>query len=192
MDGGFAVEDLTSSAIRVVALLVAALFAVAIAHKARVIARGDARAQPLVQLSDLRRSHAVLVLALAATLETAIVFALILAPLAGLAAALLLLGCYSVELRKLAPGATCDCFGNFMRDTGAAAVRRNIALCTACALALVLALTGVADPASLSQATIGAALVIVAGILAADVLRVTIQPAGAAPDRPRRGGGIAS
>lgn len=185
-------EEIAGGAIRVVALFLAILFVLAAVHKVRVVALGGAHELPLMRLDEWRTRHAQALLALAAVAEIAVAVLLLVAPPEGLGAALALLLRYSWDLRRLKPQQSCGCFGNFLKANSISALRRNVMLAAASGAAFVPAITGWTEPASISQATAGGALAIVAAFAAADaVIRVT-QPAGTAGDFRRAGGGLAS
>lgn len=173
-------QGVASGASRVICLCLAGLVALAAAHKIRVLAAGTPSAEPLMQVTAWRRRHAARVLGLAAAVEVAITAALLAAPGAGLGAALLMLGVYSWDLRRLPADESCNCMGNFLSHTRSAALRRNAVLAALAAAAFVAALTGAAPVAAISQPTVGATLIVGAIVLAVDVLPKTARRAGVA------------
>lgn len=154
--------EVAEAAIRIFCLCLAALMALAVVHKVKVLAAGDAYRQPLIRLTAWRRRHPSLALGLAANAELAIALLLVLASPAGLGAALALLAVYSWELRRLDAENPCDCFGSFLAMSRVAALRRNLALGVISAAAFVPVAAGVVAPAPVSQATVGGALLVAA------------------------------
>jgi membrane protein implicated in regulation of membrane protease activity len=77
-----------------------------------------------------------------------------------------LLAVYTAEFRRLRPDQDCDCFGPKLTTDRAGALRRNLALLLVSAAALFALLTGAVPVASLSQAVVGTALLLLAAMLA--------------------------
>jgi hypothetical protein len=105
------------------------VFLSAAAHKVRVLRRGRASQQPVLQTVGLLKAHPQAATSAALAAECGLVVALVLAPLPGLALAALVLIVYTQLVRRLAPGAPCACFGG-SGDLAASAVRRNAVLLT--------------------------------------------------------------
>lgn len=169
-------------ATRVVCICLAGLVALAVVHKAKVLVARTASVEPLIQLTEWRRRHAIALLASAATVEAAIAVTLVAVPTVGLGAALVMLIVYSLQLRRLPAEESCDCMGNFLSYSRAAALKRNGVLGSVAAAAMIASVTGVAPAASVSQATVGAALIVAAFAV----------PVGLLPKLTRRAGLAAS
>jgi hypothetical protein len=117
------------TAVRSLSLFLAALLALAIAHKLQLLRTGRAATQPLVKSHGLRGSRAALALSLALIAGAAVVTALVVSPELGLPATAALLVLYAFELRRLAAQETCGCFGEWLAASRRAqAIRRNLAL----------------------------------------------------------------
>jgi hypothetical protein len=184
-------RDIAEGAMRVVALSLFALMLLAATHKLRLVANGAAATQPLMQLAAWRRRHAAWLLGGAAVVELAIAGVLIAAPVAGMAAVLALLAVYSTELRRLAKDEDCGCLGNFLSASRNAALRRNLVIASVTVAALAATATGTLAPAPISQATVGAALIVLVGALVplAGPPGITRRAGVAAEAHGRRGGG---
>jgi hypothetical protein len=182
--------DVLEGAVRVLCLCLGGLMLLAAVHKGRVLIRRSADVERLMQVSESRRRHASTWLLLALVVEVAVAVALVLVPVVGLGAALVLLATYSRELRRLAPEESCNCFGNFLRDSRVAAMRRNLTLGVLGFLALVATGAAAVTPAPVSQGTVGAALVVGAFAGSVSVLgRVGRRAGAAAEGRSRQEGG---
>jgi hypothetical protein len=189
---------LIADAIRVVGLSLSGLLLLAVVHKARVLAAGAARDQPLMQLGRLRRRHAPSLLALAAAVESVVAVVLILFPPVGLAAILALLGPYTWELRHIRADQPCNCLGNSLGATRVAAIRRNVVLAALAAAALVPVVAGSTRVGPISQATVGTALLVLAAAVPSVSLIQFVEPAtkahlrGSGARPATRGGRVAT
>jgi methylamine utilization protein MauE len=180
------VIDVAAVAIRVVSVCIAALLVLALVHKARVIAMGGAAREPLMQFA-WRRPYASVVLGFAGAVELAIAVLLLVTPSLGLGGALVLLAIYSWEVRRLPSDQPCNCFGRSLLHTRDAALQRNLILAVFCVAAFVPSVTGAVTAAPISQATIGAALIVLAARLPFELLPRITNRASILAD-PRTGG----
>lgn len=156
-------------AVRGFELWLGLLLALAAAHKLAVLARGEARSEPILTGLPMRFPSAALGTATAA--ELLALGCLIFLPIAGLVVAACLLALYTRVLSATS-AATCNCFGAFSGgSTPATAVRRNLALITCAAAAMAVHV--VEQPL---QADIpGEALAVTAILSSAALGRVTLK-----------------
>lgn len=146
-----------------VALALAALFVLAVGHKASVIASGDVAAQPLLENRGLTGARATLALGGAAVAESAVVALLVLMPATGCLCAALLLIVYAREVGRLPDGRSCQCLGGGLdAPTAGGAVARNLVLAGVAVVTGVVGLIGAVDFGGVGQASAGLALVAVA------------------------------
>jgi hypothetical protein len=142
-------------------LCLASLFLLALIHKVQVLLAGTASAEPLIRNRGLHGARAAAALGVGAAIEVGIIFALVVQPAIGCTATSTLLLAYTWELRSLAEEESCGCFGQLLElQTRSAAIARNIALATLAMLSSVVYLTGTVEVASLSQLTVGLALLV--------------------------------
>lgn len=182
--------ELSSGAIRVFCLCLAALLLLAVLHKLRLLRTGAAATQPLLALTPWRERHANALLATAACVEILTVVALVVTPVLGLAATIAVLAAYTAELWRLDRSQDCGCFGDVLSASRNDAIRRNAILLTLAAASRLSAATGVAPVGDISQATVGAALMAVGALVAASVAIGAGRRAGVAADvSSRKGGG---
>ena len=146
---------------RSASLVLAVLLCFAVAHKLRVLRRGEAKAQPLLR----DRAGAGFLLAALAGVELLTAAALVVRPAAGLVVLMALLLVYTWELRRLAPGEPCGCFGELLDQTDRA-VQRNLVLLAVAAAAATAFLMGLAEAGELTQADVGVAAVVLAAVVA--------------------------
>jgi methylamine utilization protein MauE len=176
-------------ALRLCSLGLVGLLGLAVLHKARTVASGEAHLDPLVRLRHWRPPVAARVFVVVAATELAVAAALLAAPGAGFVAAAALLIAYVGPLRALPADESCHCFGRVLQTrTRSRAIVRNLVLGATSAAGAALVIGGVAEVAPLSQATIGVALVAMAAITAPDALKRMLGGTAAAA-RPRRAGG---
>jgi hypothetical protein len=172
------VSVLVDSVLRVAALCLAALFALAAAHKFRVVLRGEAAHEPLIQRVAWRDRHATAVVLVAGFIEVGIAAMLAARPQLGAVAALAVLGVYTGELRRLAPDEACRCFGALLESSGRRRLLQRNAVLMAAALVVAVAPSAAGlRVADLSGATVGAALVVFAVVSSVEALRLFSRPA---------------
>jgi hypothetical protein len=157
---------------RSVALGIAILFVLGIAHKIGVIARKRAATVPLLHRSAFLARHADVVVICAAVAEGAAVVVLVTRPQWGLAIASLLILGYLTQIRHLRRDESCHCFGEVL-GTGSrkSAQLRNAGLLAVCLLAEMGYLAGVVSAAGLTPEVLGATLVVCGVPLAIQALR---------------------
>lgn len=143
-------------------------------HKLRVLARGEAAAQPLLRSVPFGLPAGA-ALAAALLAELAAVALLVWRPVAGCAACALLVAGYSLRLRGLAPGEPCACFGAAGRGGARAALVRNAVLLVVLSAGIAAGVAGghAGEPLPLA----GIAL----GLLLCAVLALRAQRAASAP-----------
>jgi hypothetical protein len=157
---------ITETALRSASLFFAAILLVAMVHKLQLLRRGKAQSQPLIRSYRLRSAVAALLLVVAIVAEAATVAGLLLVPTIGFAASALLLSLYAFELRRLAPGESCGCFGEWLAVARRAeAIRRNIVLAVVAIVGAGVYQSGIVEPSAISQASAGSALVVVAVVV---------------------------
>ena len=150
--------------VQVVTLGLVVLFAAAVIHKYRVLRLGAALAEPVIQVSRWTRQHATGYLCLAGALEFAIALLLLARPVFGLVSTIVLLVCYSWQLRRLPPGTSCQCFGHLFSSSGRTAIIRNLAIAGVSVVALGFVHSGASTGRFPSQASLGL-LVMYAGLV---------------------------
>lgn len=182
--------ELSSGAIRVFCFCLAALLLLAVLHKVRLLRTGAAATQPLLALTPWREQHANVLVVSAACVELLSGVALVVTPVLGLAATIAVLAVYTAELWRLDRNQDCGCFGDVLSASRNDAIRRNTILLTLAGASLVSAATGFAPVGDISQATVGAALMAVAALVAASAAIGAGRRAGVAADvTSRKGGG---
>jgi hypothetical protein len=158
--------------VRALSLYAALLLVLAVGHKVRVLYTRQAEAEPLIKLGGWRERHASAAITLAAIGEITLAVLLVAVPVLGCAGVALLLTFYAREVARLPADQPCNCLGGVLRtNAGGAAIRRNVVLAVATAGAFLGYATGAVDVASLSGATFGIALILVAALAAAEALR---------------------
>lgn len=174
---------LLDAAVRGAAIVLAALFALAAAHKIDVVRTGGAAGDPLISSSGVLRRHPVLALGTAIVSELLASTLLVVAPALGYAVALALVSTYTVALRRLPANEPCRCFGSVLLvDRKSTAVIRNIAIVAVAALALAGYATGVLHSSAPMDRAWGIAVVLGAALAGAEAARAF----SAAVDRPTR------
>jgi hypothetical protein len=172
-----------ADAVRALALFLAAILAFAAVHKGLVLHRGLAAAIPLIGSREHRAARPRAWLAAALAAEVVTVGLLLVAPRAGLFAAVSLLGFYAVELRHLPASEPCNCFGGAGPDaTSRTAIYRNLGLAALGVAAVAASIAGGENAADVSQASAGVALLLIAAWVAPGLLK---RLARSVPQGPR-------
>jgi hypothetical protein len=162
--GGGVLDD---TVVRGATVLLAGLFAAAIAHKIQMLATRSAASEPLIRVSAWRKAHATPVIVSALIVEAVVAVLILFDPAAGLAAASLLVAVYAFEMRRLPRDEGCRCFGSLTRSNSrAAAIRRNLVLLVLCALGWIGYEIGAVHDADVTPAAVGVASVGAALLLA--------------------------
>jgi hypothetical protein len=103
-----------------------------------------------------------------------------------------------LELRRLEPAQPCNCLGNAFDVTRGEALRRNAVLLAVGLALFAPLLAGALETGAISQATIGASLLLVGFLAALSYSSRIVQAAdvaharGAGADNARRGGRFAA
>lgn len=151
-------------------LVFVGLFVLAVAHKVRVLRAGQAVYEPVITSYPLLHAHAAVWLAVDVALEGIAIGLLLVAPLAGVAWTIALIGSYTVILRRLPASQTCRCFGAMLPQGRVEAIRRNLILMFCGLGALAAFAAGDVGNAPLSQGGVGVALLAAAALLAQSAL----------------------
>jgi hypothetical protein len=123
-------------------LVLAGLFTLAAAHKARLVIARRAAEHPIVRSTPALYRHSVTALLGAASVEGVVIAALLVWPPAGVLATGLLASGYTVVLARLELEQDCECFGAFLRaPSRGAAIARNLAILTYSLLGFVVLIT---------------------------------------------------
>jgi hypothetical protein len=114
----------------------------------------------------------------AAGVEAVVIFLLIAAPVAGLAATAALVLIYAIELRRLGVDEDCECFGAALRArTRSGAIARNLTIAATSAACAAGYATDVIAPRPLSGTVLGLALITGALVASPPLLR-RVSPSG--------------
>lgn len=167
-------SEVLGDVIRAGSLCIAALFLLAIAHKAQALAGGTQFTTPLIHRIAVLRSYPRAALSAAAATELVLVVLVLIVPAVGLGAMAVLLVGYATALRAIDLDESCACFGEFFEAAGrSGAVLRNALLAAFAGTGSALALAGAVTISAPSDHNVGAALVVSAVLLALDALRRT-------------------
>lgn len=159
-----------STVISSAALLLVAMLLLAVFHKVRVVRARKARFEPLIALTEWRRTHASALLIAVGLCELTIAVILILFPPVGFLMVAVMLLAYAIALGSLPPEAPCNCFGSMLtvphRST---AVARNITLVLTSLLAASMILSGAVESPKVTETSVGIAIVLAALLAAYDI-----------------------
>jgi hypothetical protein len=171
--------EIVEATARSLSLCMAAMFAVAVLHKARTLVMGQAGAEPVIAALGLGGGAAVAAVVGAAALESGVIATLVFAPPAGCAGTAVLLGVYGLALRGLDPDEGCGCFGSTLDAKRGNAIRRNLVVGLTALTLAVTYLTEALAVAEISQLSLGI-LLIMASVGAPVLLQRQVATGGEA------------
>ena len=168
-------------------MALAVLFAITVAHKSRVLVRGEAADEPLLRRHPVLARHAPLILAVVVTLEVAVTALLVTRPTWGFVVAAAVVAGYTTQVRGLAPDQSCHCFGDVLdAESRDSALLRNAVIIAGCVVAAAVSLLGVVSETAVTPAVLGGTLVLLSLPLARAALRRESAAATvSSPDRVR-------
>jgi hypothetical protein len=120
-----AAENVTGA----VALVLVAVFGLAVAHKVVVVLQKKTASEPLLQSSSFLTQHSVLAFSVAGASEACICILLLTAPALGFVLTAILVLVYSLLISRLPPNEPCNCFGGLLEASSAGRTQiRNYAI----------------------------------------------------------------
>lgn len=174
--------------VRGAAILLSGLFAAAVFHKVQLLATRSAVSEPLIQVSEWRRTYAAPIIFAALIVELSVAVFLVVEPAWGLTAAAILTAFYAYQMRHLPRNASCRCFGSLTRARSRfMAVRRNVFLAILSGVGSIGYAAGAVHDVRVTDITIGIALIAGAAVSAPAALGAFGLSPGSQTPNPEEG-----